>query len=244
MTRPVTLRSVRADWLRVQSDFAALKMRSAGERYRAALLRDERNNPYHDEAGRFTSAEGQARSNGRHVVQAGLPIKQVIDLAARGFGKLMQLGRRLLKVPQKFEKLPDYLKSRPGAGKIIGDLKALTPQELRFVEKLRQEGHEVEIVSRDLGKTPDFKINGVASEFKDLSNVVANTSEGISKAVSRTIYKARKQAPNIIINAEKQAGMTEDVARETIMRAFGKDSRRILKSITIYTRSGPVHRMR
>ena len=60
----VSLWQLRADWARVKCDFYALKMLFAGRRWIAALEREEaaererRFNPYHDEAGRFTTADG------------------------------------------------------------------------------------------------------------------------------------------------------------------------------------------
>ena len=58
------LQRVKADWLRVQYEFAALKMMFAGARYRAVLLREERFNPNHDAIGRFTTPSGAVPAGG------------------------------------------------------------------------------------------------------------------------------------------------------------------------------------
>ena len=58
MTRAVTLRSVRADWLRVQSEVAWVGMLLAGQRYFEALSREQKFNPNHDALGRFTTGDG------------------------------------------------------------------------------------------------------------------------------------------------------------------------------------------
>jgi Contact-dependent growth inhibition CdiA C-terminal domain len=217
----------------------------------AALARTAKFNPNPDDAGRFTTSDGvgggASRDRQRQFVQAGfkLPIKPIADLLVSGVAKFKEYVRRYFtKATAKVEKLPDHLKPRSGAGNIIGDTKLLKPHELRWAEKLKGQGHRVELVPRGLGKTPDFRINGALTELKEVSNVVAKTPNGISLAASRIIYRARKQASHLLIDAEKQIGMTEGVALQTIERTFGKDTRRIIKSITIYTKSGPVHRSR
>ncbi|MEQ1672312.1 MAG: hypothetical protein ABL893_15780 [Hyphomicrobium sp.] len=52
-----SLRSVRADWLRVQSEVAWLRMLFAAHAYKNALERQRKNNPNHDEAGLFLTPE-------------------------------------------------------------------------------------------------------------------------------------------------------------------------------------------
>lgn len=76
MESGVSLRSVRADWLRVESEVAWLRMLFSAHVYKQALDRQQKFNPYHDEAGRFTTAEGAvaggAGQDGRvRVAQAG-----------------------------------------------------------------------------------------------------------------------------------------------------------------------------
>ena len=58
MTSLVTLRSVRADWLRVQSEVAWVGMLLAGQRYFGALSREQKFNPNHDALGRFATGDG------------------------------------------------------------------------------------------------------------------------------------------------------------------------------------------
>lgn len=73
----VSLWQLKADWARVKCDFYALKMLFAGRRWIAALEREaaereQRFNPYHDEAGRFTTADGAvAPGSGRRLGDAG-----------------------------------------------------------------------------------------------------------------------------------------------------------------------------
>ena len=56
---PVTLRQARADWLRVESEVAYVRVLILGQRYFEALAREQRFNPNHDALGRFTTGEGQ-----------------------------------------------------------------------------------------------------------------------------------------------------------------------------------------
>jgi hypothetical protein len=60
MARPVSLQHVRADWLRVQSEVAYVRMMVSAHRLMTTLReQDERKfNPYHDDAGRFTTSDG------------------------------------------------------------------------------------------------------------------------------------------------------------------------------------------
>lgn len=60
--RHASLAQAKADWARVQSDFAYLRVVFAAARYRAALLRQQKLYPYHDEAGRFTTPSGSVAS--------------------------------------------------------------------------------------------------------------------------------------------------------------------------------------
>ena len=60
--RAASLAQAKAEWARVQSDFAYLRVVFAAARYREVLRRDQRSNPNHDELGRFTSPSGSVAS--------------------------------------------------------------------------------------------------------------------------------------------------------------------------------------
>ncbi len=66
-------------------------------------------------------------------------------------------------------------------------------------------------------KNPDFEVEGVKTELKTIENI---TSADIGGAVSRRIYEAGRQAPNVIIDVRKQAGMTKEIAENAAERAF------------------------
>jgi Bacterial EndoU nuclease len=53
-----TLDEVKADWARVKCEVAWVRMLFAARDYRLAVERSQKFNPYHDEAGRFTTADG------------------------------------------------------------------------------------------------------------------------------------------------------------------------------------------
>ena len=150
----------------------------------------------------------------------------------------------LLKPKPGLQKIPEFLSKRPGIGKIIGRLDDLTPTERRFAEELRDLGHEVEIVARGAVRTADFRINGVVHELKIARYIHSPTSDGISKAVSKTILRGRGQSSNIIVDAREQLGMTKEIAQRSIGRAFGKDAKRGLASVTVLTKDGPVYVVR
>lgn len=69
-------------------------------------------------------------------------------------------------------------------------------------------------------------------ELKTISNVQNITSDGISKAMSSTIMNARGQSSmnargqssHIMVDMTGQAGVTEEIARRGIVRAFVQDT--------------------
>ena len=154
---------------------------------------------------------------------------------------LQELARRLLGAKPKVpEKLPDFLTKKPTPGKITGKLDDVTPDERRFFEEMRDLGNEVEIVPRGAGRTPDVKLNGKPHELKTVTNVKRTEPDRLSGTISSRILDARGQAPDIIINARDQIGMTKGIAVRAIHRAYKADSRRGISNITILTPEGPV----
>ncbi|MGE7114265.1 hypothetical protein [Lysinibacillus sp. NPDC047702] len=115
----------------------------------------------------------------------------------------------------------DEEKAREGedtkAGKFIGNLNELTPDERKVVNELVAEGKIVEQIPRSTipgEKTPDFKIDGVLTELKTLKNPNVNTGVG-------RIKDAFKQnAEEVIIDA-RESGLTKAQAQEILNRAKG-----------------------
>jgi len=104
-------------------------------------------------------------------------------------------------------------------------------------------GKTVAVLPTGKGRTADFLIDGTKYELKTLSNVVNQTPDGLSKALSSRIMDARGQSGNIIIDARTQAGMTPDIALRGIGRAFGRDagSGAKIQSVTVITSEGAVY---
>ncbi|NOT71315.1 MAG: hypothetical protein HOP09_08580 [Hyphomicrobium sp.] len=142
------------------------------------------------------------------------------------------------------QKLPEFLSKRPGVGKITGRLDELKPAERRFVEELKDLGHDVEIIPRGAGKTPDFGINGVVHELKTVSTLKNTDPRRMAGSITNRISNARSQSANVNIDARAQVGMTEEIAADSIRRAFTADTRRKISTVTVMTKSGAVHVVR
>lgn len=127
-------------------------------------------------------------------------------------------------------------------GKLIGSTEALTAAERGFVTELVAGGKTVEIVpATSAGRSADFFIDGTKYELKTMSNVVNQTSDGLSKSLSSTIMDARGQSGNVIIDARGQAGMTPEIAERGIGRALGADKESKIRGVTVITLQGTVH---
>jgi filamentous hemagglutinin len=127
-------------------------------------------------------------------------------------------------------------------GKLVGSIDNLTATEQSFVKEMVAGGKTVEIIPTATGRTADFFIDGTRYELKTMSNVVNQTSDGLSSALSSTIMNARGQSGNIIIDARGQAGMTAEIAERGIGRALGADARAGAKiqNITVITSEGTI----
>lgn len=71
----------------------------------------------------------------------------------------------------------------------------------------------------------DALVNGENTEFKNISGVANQSSEGLSDALASRAMDARSQAPHMIINTTGQLGMTQEIAERGIKRAYGADNR-------------------
>jgi hypothetical protein len=96
--------------------------------------------------------------------------------------------------------------------------------EKAIAQKLLSEGKTVEVLaeSKILGvKTADFKIDGVLTEFKDISGVKNVTSDKLSKFIKDRLGEASGQAKQVILNFTNQEGATLEIARRGVARYFG-----------------------
>ncbi|MFT3676813.1 MAG: RHS repeat-associated core domain-containing protein [Chitinophagaceae bacterium] len=102
--------------------------------------------------------------------------------------------------------------------------------EKKITQKLLSEGKSVKVLaeSREHGKpTPDFLVNGVITEFKEISNI---TKKDVAKGIKDRIEEGLKQSKysNIIIDVSKQqvgdGPVTEAYMRFTLDRLRGNKS--------------------
>ncbi len=115
----------------------------------------------------------------------------------------------------------------PTAGIMTSKQSEANERERKVDQYLVDKGHTVEVNPREgvdgAGRQGDRYIDGKLTEYKSIHNVKNATSDGISSAISNRAMKARGQAPNIIIDTREQAGMTEEIAKRGIERAYGAD---------------------
>jgi Contact-dependent growth inhibition CdiA C-terminal domain len=163
------------------------------------------------------------------------------SLQRPGYETTYQLG---LRPPE----LPDFLVHKQGRGKLSGSDEALrklnnNKEERNFVNEQIALGNNVDVVDTGEDRTPDFAINGIRHEYKHLSKVRNQDSNGLSKAISDRAMTARGQAPHIILDARDQVGMTLEIARRGIGRTYGADNNEgsKIQSITVMTKVGPAY---
>lgn len=125
-------------------------------------------------------------------------------------------------------------------GRLTGDASRLLPAERSFVNEQLSAGRRVELIPTGTSRSADFLIDGVRFELKTVTNVVNQTSNGLSASISRSILSGRGQSPNIIIDARNQPGVTIEIAQRAASRAYGADSRNGIQNITILTLQGPI----
>jgi hypothetical protein len=111
---------------------------------------------------------------------------------------------------------------------VIEGGRTLTFEESIIANKLAREGKIVEapIEASNKGiqnvRTPDFIVDGVKTELKTISKL---KGKDMSASLSRRILDGAGQGSNIIIDARNQIGMTEEIAKRGIIRAFSKQTK-------------------
>ncbi|HRI50919.1 MAG TPA: hypothetical protein PLW65_12110 [Pseudomonadota bacterium] len=108
--------------------------------------------------------------------------------------------------------------------------RTLSAEEAAVASQLVAEGHTVEALAESSVRTADFLIDGVRTELKSISNI---TSSDPSGALARRILDGAGQAPNIITDLRRQAGMTEELAQRAVRRAFGVDRAGRVQSVRL-----------
>jgi hypothetical protein len=115
-----------------------------------------------------------------------------------------------------------------GAGKGIKRIEGASDAEHAIDQLLKQQGRNVEPNLREgvkgAGRQGDRLIDGVLTELKTVGSVKNTTSNGLSAAISSRIMDGRGQAAHIIVDIRGQAGITEEIAKRGIIRAYGADA--------------------
>jgi len=120
----------------------------------------------------------------------------------------------------------------------------MTEAERSAASYLTRAGHEVVRIpeaTKDGVRSADFLVDGKLTELKTLSNI---SSPNFTGAVVRRIREAAAQAPNVLIDARGQPGMTESAANE-IMSAVKRTARDAqIHSLRIFGRDFDVRMVR
>ena len=115
----------------------------------------------------------------------------------------------------------------PTAGIMTSKQSEADERERSIDRYLEGKGHTVEINPKegvhDAGRQGDRYIDGKLTEYKSIHNVKNATSNSLSAAISSRAMDARGQAPHIIIDTREQTGMTEEIAKRGVERAYGAD---------------------
>jgi hypothetical protein len=120
------------------------------------------------------------------------------------------------------------------AGRLVMDAgRRLSADELTIASKLVSEGRIVRVLAESSRRTADFLVDGVPTELKTISNI---TSKDVSGALARRILDGSGQAGHIIMDVQKQTGMTLDLAQQAVRRAYGADKARRIQMIRVIGR--------
>ena len=116
----------------------------------------------------------------------------------------------------------------------IEDGRTLSQSEQRFADKMVNEGKVVKArkeVNIEGVKNPDFEIDNEITEFKHISDLKGTTPDKLSARLSGRILDGGSQASKVTLDVTDQVGMTKDIAKRAIMRAFGNQAKRGVESI-------------
>jgi hypothetical protein len=127
-----TLDDVKADWARVKCEVAYVRTIVAAHQLMKILRRQETFNPYHDDAGRFTTADGGITGPGHGLGGAGKPSptnndgREQLAQGVRGNPLVpLIIGRRVYEVPPEVARR--FEDAASGARQTIDRLRELDP---------------------------------------------------------------------------------------------------------------------
>jgi len=121
--------------------------------------------------------------------------------------------------------------STPAAGRLIFEAgRVASYEELEVATLLVREGRTVRVLAEGAERTADFLVDGLPTELKTVSRL---TSKDIPGALCRRILEGAGQAPNLIIDGRRQAGLTAKLAMQAIRRAYTADKLSRLLTIRV-----------
>ncbi len=122
------------------------------------------------------------------------------------------------------------MKQKPGI--FIPKGRKVWPHERHVANILVNDGHYIEFLNEKISKTPDIRID-------NLTDYEIKSPEG-SKIITieRSIKKALKQCPNIIIDSSRIKGARDE--RIQIFLIFQAKSRKQIKKLLYITKKGKI----
>lgn len=90
--------------------------------------------------------------------------------------------------------------------------------ERKIAQKLLSEGKNVTVLAETLDKTADFLVNGIKTEFKEITNIKGND---FTRAIKKVIEEAFHQATDVIIDVSGQSGADEATMKVVLARLLG-----------------------
>lgn len=109
-----------------------------------------------------------------------------------------------------------------------------TQAEKSMAQKLLSEGNTVEVLAeraKDGVRTADYKINGVLTELKTVSNIKKTDADNLSEALAMTIRRSSGQGSSLILDVTGQAGASQAVAERALARYWSKGSKSDIRII-------------
>jgi RHS repeat-associated protein len=97
--------------------------------------------------------------------------------------------------------------------------------EKKIAQKLLSEGNTVEVLAESTiqhVQTPDFKVNGILTELKTLSNIVAKEPVKLADKIAQRIKQSSGQGTSLILDVTGQEGANLEVVQHALKKYWGQ----------------------